>query len=164
MRMSTSFKIALLTEGLPSWVERLRVVGLQRQQSNDNSEPLDPTSSPLTQHRSQNSLPGLTSTPSTPFSSIPSTPTAYSPVPATPPAAYTFPDTLAMGIRLGEAGAQRSLSDLRLDGDTMYDAPRTVAKDMCEGETERRKPDRIWERQSPENIAPGRVGMAVDDG
>ncbi|OAX36502.1 Opi1-domain-containing protein [Rhizopogon vinicolor AM-OR11-026] len=147
-----------------AWVERLRVVGLQRQQSSDNPESLDPASSPFTQHRSQNALPGLTSAPSTPFSSIPSTPAAYSPVPATPPAAYTFPDTLAMGIRMGEAGARRSLSDLRLDGDAMYDAPRSVAKDISKGEPELRKPDRIWERQSPENTAPGREGMVVDDG
>jgi hypothetical protein len=158
------FTFALFTEGFSSWVERLRVVGLQRQQSNDKPEPMDATSSPFTQHRSQNSLPGLTSTPSTPFSSIPSTPAAYSPVPVTPPIAYTFPDTVAMGIRLSETGAQRSLSDLRLDGEAIYDTPRSEAKDVCEGEPEQRKPDRIWERQSLENTAPGRGGMVVDDG
>ena len=154
-----SFKVTPFTRALSSWVERLRVVGLQRQQSNDNPGPSDLTSS-FTQHRSQSSLPGLTSTPSTPFSSIPSTPAAYSPVPATPPAAYTIPDTLAMGIRLNEAGAQKSLSDLRLDGDAVCDAPRTVTKDMCE----ERKPDRIREKQNPENTAPVRDGMTMDDG
>lgn len=56
------------------------------------------------------------------------------------------------------------MSDLRLDGDAMYDTPRAVAKDACEGEPERRKPDRIWERESPDNTAPSREVMVVDDG
>jgi len=68
-----------------------------------------------------------------------------------------------MGLRLGEASARTSLSELRLDGDAMYDASRSVVKDLCEGESERRKPDRIWERQSLDNAVPDREGMVVDD-
>ncbi|KAG1734457.1 transcription factor Opi1-domain-containing protein [Suillus paluster] len=144
-----------------AWVERLRVVGLQRQQSRDDPEPFDPTSSSFTQHRRQNSIPGLSSTPSTPFSSIPSTPVASSSVPVTP-AAYS--DALGMGLRLGEVSARTSLSELQLDGETVCDAPRIVPKDLNEGEQGRRKPDRIWERQSPDNTTPSRDGMVVDDG
>lgn len=69
-----------------------------------------------------------------------------------------------MGIQLGETGARKCMSDLRLDGDAMYDAPRAVARDACEREPERRKPDRIWERESPDNTSPSREGMVVDDG
>lgn len=145
-----------------AWVERLRVVGLQRQQSNDDddAESFDPAS--FTQHRRQNSIPGLSSTPSTPFSSIPSTPAANYSVPTTP-GAYSS-DALGMGLRLGEASARTSLSELQLDGET-YETARShcVPKDLCEGEPQRRKPDRIWERQSPDNATSGKNGMVVDD-
>lgn len=143
-----------------AWVERLRVVGLQRQQSHDDSESFDdPASSPFAQHRRQNSIPGLSSTPSTPFSSIPSTPAANYSAPATP-AAYSSTDALGMGLRLGEASTRTSLSELQLDGET-YETARSAPKDPCEGEPQRRKPDRIWERQSPDN-APSKDGMIVD--
>lgn len=145
-----------------AWVERLRVIGLQRQQSHEDSEPFDgPASSPFAQHRRQNSIPGLSSTPSTPFSSIPSTPAANYSAPATP-VAYSSTDTLGMGLRLGEASARTSLSELQLDGET-YETARSVPKDLCEGEPQRRKPDRIWERQSPDNTSPSKDGMIVDD-
>ncbi|KAF8549868.1 Opi1-domain-containing protein [Imleria badia] len=89
-----------------AWVERLRIIGLQRQQS-VSDEPFDPTPLPSARY----SLPGLSSTPSTPAQagtplSIPST-----------PAAYPSPDGLRMGIRLGEMSARASLSELRLDED-----------------------------------------------
>lgn len=143
-----------------AWVERLRVVGLQRQQPHDDSEPFDPASSPFAQHRRQNSIPGLSSTSSTPFSSIPSTPAANYSAPATP-APYSSSDALGMGLRLGEASARTSLSELQLDGET-YETARSVPKDSCEGEPQRRKPDRIWERQSPDNALSKDV-MIVDD-
>lgn len=144
-----------------AWVERLRVVGIQRQQPHDDSEPFDPASSPFAQHRRQDSIPGLSSTPSTPFSSIPSTPAASYSAPATP-AAYSSSDALGMGLRLGEASTRTSLSELQLDGET-YETTRSVPKDLCEGEPQRRKPDRIWERQSPDNASPSKDGMIVDD-
>ncbi|KAG2125075.1 transcription factor Opi1-domain-containing protein [Suillus bovinus] len=143
-----------------AWVERLRIVGLQRQQSHDDSEPFDHASSSFGQHQRQNSIPGLSSTSSTPFSSIPSTPAANYSTPATP-AAHSSSDTLGMGLRLGEASARTSLSELQLDGET-YETARSVPKDLCEGVPQRRKPDRIWERQSPENAIPSREGMIVD--
>ncbi|KAF8142142.1 transcription factor Opi1-domain-containing protein [Boletus edulis] len=91
-----------------AWVERLRIIGVQRQQPAPE-EPFDPTTSP--DSRSGHSLPGLSSTPSTPAQadtplSIPST-----------PAAYPSPDGLRTGIRLGEMSARASLSELRLDED-----------------------------------------------
>ncbi|KAG2046750.1 Opi1-domain-containing protein [Suillus hirtellus] len=143
-----------------AWVERLRVVGLQRQQSHDDSDPFDPASSLFAQHQRQTSIPGLSSTSSTPFSSIPSTPAASYSTPATP-AAYSSSDALGMGLRLGEASARTSLSELQLDGET-YETARSAPRDLCEGEPQRRKPDRIWERQSPDNAIPSRDGMIVD--
>lgn len=143
-----------------AWVERLRVVGLQRQQPHDDSEPFAPASSSFAQHRRQDSIPGLSSTPSTPFSSIPSTPAANYSAPATP-AAYSSSDALGMGLRLGEASARTSLSELQLDGET-YETARSAPKDLCEGEPPRRKPDRIWERQSPDNTSPSKDGMILD--
>jgi hypothetical protein len=65
-----------------------------------------------------------------------------------------------MGLRLGEASTRTSLSELQLDGET-YETARSAPKDPCEGEPQRRKPDRIWERQSPDN-APRKDGMIVD--
>ncbi|KAI6110825.1 transcription factor Opi1-domain-containing protein [Pisolithus croceorrhizus] len=112
-----------------AWVERLRIVGLQRQQDpQDTQEQLEyPSSfsslsgsmsasvsvgsSSLMDHRQ--SLPGLSSTPSTPAQA--STPFS---VPSTP-AAYASPDGMARGIQLVEGP---SLSDLRLDGDNEHDA------------------------------------------
>lgn len=100
------------------WVERLRIIGVQRQQS-VSDEPFDPTTLPSARYR--HSLPGLSSTPSTPTQtdtplSIPST-----------PAAYPSPDGLRMGIRLGEMSARASLSELRLDEDAQdadgYETP-----------------------------------------
>ena len=89
-------------------MERLRIIGVQRQQP-EADEPFDPTTSPSARYG--HSLPGLSSTPSTPAQadtprSIPST-----------PAAYPSPDGLRMGIRLGELSARASLSELRLDED-----------------------------------------------
>jgi len=150
----------LFNNGFSSWVERLRVVGLQRQQPHDDSEPFAPASSSFAQHRRQDSIPGLSSTPSTPFSSIPSTPAANYSAPATP-AAYSSSDALGMGLRLGEASARTSLSELQLDGET-YETARSAPKDLCEGEPPRRKPDRIWERQSPDNTSPSKDGMILD--
>lgn len=112
-----------------AWVERLRVVGLQRQQesqvtqerleypssftsiSGSTSTSISIGSSSLTDHRQ--SLPGLSSTPSTPAQA--STPFS---VPSTP-AAYASPDGMARGVQLMEGP---SLSDLRLDGDSEHDA------------------------------------------
>ncbi|KAG2357263.1 transcription factor Opi1-domain-containing protein [Suillus spraguei] len=144
-----------------AWVERLRIVGLQRQQLHDDSEPSDPASSLFAQHRREDSIPGLSSTCSTPFSSIPSTPAANYSAPATP-AAYSSSDALGMGLRLGEASTRTSLSELQLDGET-YETARSVPKKLCEGEPQRRKPDRIWERQSPDDASSSKDGMIVVD-
>lgn len=144
-----------------AWVERLRIIGLQRQQLDDDSEPSDPASSPFAQHRRQDSIPGLSSTSSTPFSSIPSTPAANYSAPTTP-AAYSSSDALGMGLRLGEASTRTSLSELQIDGET-YETARSVPKNLCEGEPQRRKPDRIWERQSPDNASSSKDGMIVVD-
>ncbi|KAI6044404.1 transcription factor Opi1-domain-containing protein [Pisolithus marmoratus] len=101
-----------------AWVERLRIIGLQRQQGPQDTPELEYLSgstsasikSSHTDHR--RSLPGLSSTPSTPAQA--STPFS---VPSTP--AYASPEGIAWGIQLMEGP---SLSDLRLDGDNEQDA------------------------------------------
>ncbi|KAI6014026.1 transcription factor Opi1-domain-containing protein [Pisolithus microcarpus] len=139
-----------------AWVERLRIVGLQRQQdpqdtqeqleylsslsslSGSTSASVSIGSSSLMDHRQ--SLPGLSSTPSTPAQA--STPFS---VPSTP-AAYASPDGMARGIQLMEGP---SLSDLRLDGDNEHDAsggggqaPRTGAHGYGKGK------ERAWSQTS----------------
>lgn len=139
-----------------AWVERLRIVGLQRQQDpQDTQEQLEYLSSlsslsgstsasasigssSLMDHRQ--SLPGLSSTPSTPAQA--STPFS---VPSTP-AAYASPDGMARGIQLLEGP---SLSDLRLDGDNEQDAsggggqaPRTGTHGYRKGK------ERAWSQAS----------------
>ncbi|KAG8214954.1 transcription factor Opi1-domain-containing protein [Butyriboletus roseoflavus] len=88
-----------------AWVERLRIIGVQRQQPAPD-EPLDLTTSP---HRQL--PPGLSSSPSTPAQA--NTPLS---IPSTP-AAFPSPDGLRMGIHLSEMSARASLSELRLDED-----------------------------------------------
>jgi len=110
-----------------SWVERLRIIGVQRQQP-EHDEQFDPTTSPSARYG--HSLPGLSSTPSSPAQadtplSIPST-----------PAAYPSPDGLRMGIRLGEMSARTSLSELRLDEDEQdadgYETPKYGIRSLHE--------------------------------
>ncbi|KAH7885702.1 transcription factor Opi1-domain-containing protein [Phlebopus sp. FC_14] len=146
-----------------AWVERLRVIGVQRQQQQDElHEPsFDPTTSPFTQHRQP--LPGLSSTPSTPAQAD----TPFS-IPSTPAAHPTSEDGLGMGVRLGEMSARTSLSELCLDSDGVstpsgiYDTamPRTAGTfsvapltSLHEEDEERGQP--IWEKRSRSRAAKG---------
>ena len=130
------------------WVERLRIIGVQRPHSVPD-EPFDPTTSP-NGHR--HSLPGLSSTPSTPAQadtplSIPST-----------PATYPSPDGLRMGIRLSEMSARASLSELRLDEDvraTGYETPKHACRPLHE------ERGRVWETRRAEETRQDR--MVVDE-
>ncbi|KIJ65287.1 hypothetical protein HYDPIDRAFT_28003 [Hydnomerulius pinastri MD-312] len=139
-----------------AWVERLKIIGVQRQQQQDQQEPFDPTTSPFTHHRY--SLPGLSSTPSTPAQAN----TPFS-IPSTP-AALSSPEGLGMEIRLGEVSARTSLSELCLDGDQDtggYDTPRSGVKSLHEEGEERGK--QVWEKRSVRSEK-ARQDMVVDDG
>ncbi|KAG9307997.1 transcription factor Opi1-domain-containing protein [Chiua virens] len=138
-----------------AWVERLRIIGVQRPQPAPE-DPLDPTMSPSRQYR-QSSLPGLSSTPSTPAQtgtplSIPSTPVTY-----------PSPDGLRMGIRLGEMSARASLSELRLDEDGQgadgYQTPKSGFQSLREEGGER-----IWEKRSARSEEKRQDMMVDDDG
>lgn len=133
------------------WVERLRIIGVQRQQPAPD-ESFDPTTSQSGQYRQ--SLPGLSSTPSTPAQvdtplSIPST-----------PATYPSPDGLRMGIRLSEMSARTSLSELRLDEDGEgaggYETPKYGFRSLHEGG------GRVWEKRRA-GREDKRQDMMVDD-
>ncbi|KIJ12060.1 hypothetical protein PAXINDRAFT_171452 [Paxillus involutus ATCC 200175] len=138
-----------------AWVERLRIVGVQRQQQQDQEESLDLTSSPFARHR--HSLPGLSSTPSTPAQA--NTPFSIPSTPAAP--AYPFPEVLGMGLRLGEISARTSLSELRLDSDGRdtdgYETPKCRV-DLLREESEDRG-QRVWEKRSEKT----RQDMIVED-
>ncbi|KIM59728.1 hypothetical protein SCLCIDRAFT_125654 [Scleroderma citrinum Foug A] len=154
-----------------SWVERLRIIGVQREQNPQDTEELlefpfpdistytsssvsTSTSasypSSFTDHRY--SLPGLSSTPSTPAQAN----TPFS-VPSTP-AAYASPDGLGRGIQLIEGP---SLSDLRLDVDDEHNAggrgretPRSSASVVADGDRSKEKGgDRVWEKRTRQSSA-----------
>ncbi|KAF9219972.1 Opi1-domain-containing protein [Gyrodon lividus] len=137
-----------------AWVERLRIIGVKQQ---DQGEPLDPTLPPFVQHR--HSLPGLSSTPSTPAQAT----TPFS-IPSTP-AACPSPEGLGMGIRLGEMSARTSLSELCLDSDGRdadgYETPKRGVKLLHEESEERGQ--RVWEKRSARSEK-ARQDMVVDDG
>ncbi|KAI9457163.1 transcription factor Opi1-domain-containing protein, partial [Boletus coccyginus] len=114
-----------------AWVERLRIIGVQRQQPAPD-EPSDPMTSPSARYR--HSLPGLSSTPSTPAQA--NTPLS---IPSTP-AVYPSPDGLRMGIPLGEMSARASLSELRLDEDgDGYETPKYGFRRLREDDGEKRR-------------------------
>ncbi|KIK80642.1 hypothetical protein PAXRUDRAFT_833408 [Paxillus rubicundulus Ve08.2h10] len=128
-----------------AWVERLRIIGVQRQQQQDQEEPSDP-SSPFARRR--HSLPRLSSTPSTPAQA--NTPFSIPSTPAAP--AYPFPEVLGIGLRLGEISARTSLSELRLDSSGRdadgYETPKCRANLFREESEEQR----VWEKRSETRI------------
>lgn len=84
--------------------------------------------------RYRHSLPGLSSTPSTPAQA--NTPLS---IPSTP-AVYPSPDGLRMGIPLGEMSARASLSELRLDEDgDGYETPKYGFRRLREDDGEKRR-------------------------
>ncbi|KAG6333802.1 hypothetical protein ID866_5287 [Astraeus odoratus] len=147
-----------------AWVERLRIIGLQRQHdSQDAQEPFEYPFPPTSPHQSSSSistiastsltssftdyrypLPGLSSTPSTPAQA--STPFS---LPSTP-APYASPDEIGRGIQLMEGP---SLSDLRLDGDDEtnrgQETPRSSVHDKDDAARGKDKDvERVWEKRA----------------
>ncbi|KAL4078876.1 transcription factor Opi1-domain-containing protein [Scleroderma yunnanense] len=149
-----------------AWVEKLRIIGLQRQQDpQDGEEPPEfpfpafsthtsssaststsaSYSSSFTDHRY--SLPGLSSTPSTPAQAN----TPFS-VPSTP-AAYASPDGMGRGIQLIEGP---SLGELRLDienehntGGRGRETPRSGVNEAADSDQSKEKDgERVWEKRT----------------
>ncbi|KAH7923959.1 Opi1-domain-containing protein [Leucogyrophana mollusca] len=145
-----------------AWVERLRVVGLQRQQQQQRQQeqvgdlpPSTSTSSTASSSFSRHRLPQLSSTSSTPAQSG----TPYSSVPSTP-------EGLGMNLGLGESS---SLSSLCLDG---FETPRSSSgistgadvRGVRDAEEESERGGGKVRANGDALKASGRGQMQVDDG